>query len=269
MGNYYKIKEISTLYGIGVDSLRYYEKIGVLKPKRGSNNYRLYSLMDLYKLNIIRDLRPLGFSMEQIKNYLDNLSIDNTLSLLEEEKKSVRKQMDKLIKIEKSLEERVNVINTSMKNPVNEYSLKELKNRYCIKLNTDISRDEETDFAIQKLHNQYENEIFDLGKQPIGSSVSIENIRNEKTNDFNSVFYILKNKENYDFVLEEGKYLSYYYNGSYKKSPELIKKFLKYAEEKNYNIESDIYEIYHLDNRYTIDENEFLTEIQVKIKMSL
>lgn len=34
MKNYYKINEISKLYNIGVDSIRYYEELGILHPKR-------------------------------------------------------------------------------------------------------------------------------------------------------------------------------------------------------------------------------------------
>ena len=64
MKDYYKISEIARLYGIGVDSLRYYERLGILQPRRESNGYRLYSLKDMYKLNLIRDLRRLDFSME-------------------------------------------------------------------------------------------------------------------------------------------------------------------------------------------------------------
>lgn len=41
MKEYYTVSEISRLYGIGIDSLRYYEKIGALSPRRGENNYRL------------------------------------------------------------------------------------------------------------------------------------------------------------------------------------------------------------------------------------
>ncbi len=37
MKNYYKISEISKLYNIGPDSLRYYEQLGILKPKRDTN----------------------------------------------------------------------------------------------------------------------------------------------------------------------------------------------------------------------------------------
>lgn len=47
MKQYFKIGEISKLYQIGVDSLRYYEELGLLTPKRGKNGYRLYRLDDI------------------------------------------------------------------------------------------------------------------------------------------------------------------------------------------------------------------------------
>ncbi|PWM36159.1 MAG: MerR family transcriptional regulator, partial [Clostridiales bacterium] len=75
MKEYYKIGEISKLYDIGTDSLRYYEELGLLNPKRDSNGYRLYSLRDISRLNVIRELRTLGFSMERIKSYLDHRTL--------------------------------------------------------------------------------------------------------------------------------------------------------------------------------------------------
>ena len=85
MKKYFKIGEIAKLYHIGTDSLRYYEKLGILTPKRSENDYRLYSLHDIWRLNVIRDLRNLDFSMEQIKDYLNNRSITSTESLFEQE----------------------------------------------------------------------------------------------------------------------------------------------------------------------------------------
>ena len=104
MKEYYTISEISRLYGIGIDSLRYYEKIGALSPRRGENNYRLYSLKDIYRLNVIRDLLMLGFSMKQIGGYLDCQNMESTLSILEQEKEKVRQQRERLKRIEQAIE---------------------------------------------------------------------------------------------------------------------------------------------------------------------
>ena len=66
---YFKIGELSKLYNIGVDSIRYYEQVGLLHPKRDpNNNYRLYTLEDIRKLTMIRELLALNMPLEQIKN---------------------------------------------------------------------------------------------------------------------------------------------------------------------------------------------------------
>ena len=76
-----------------MDSLRYYEKLGILKPRRDTNGYRLYNLKDMYKLNVIRDLRRLDFSMQQIKDYLEGQTVDHTLALLRQEQTLVQAQI--------------------------------------------------------------------------------------------------------------------------------------------------------------------------------
>ena len=53
MKKYYKIGEISKIYGIGKDSLIYYEELGIIKPVRDTNGYRLYDVKDAWELNLI------------------------------------------------------------------------------------------------------------------------------------------------------------------------------------------------------------------------
>ena len=96
MQKYFKIGEISKLYNIGPDSLRYYEELGILTPKRSDNNYRIYSLNDLWRLNVIRDLRALDFSMEQIKTYLTDRSIDSTEQMLQAELSALDQKIELL-----------------------------------------------------------------------------------------------------------------------------------------------------------------------------
>ena len=66
----FKIGEISKLFHIGVDSIRYYEKVGLLHPVRNEeNNYRLYTLDDIRTMNTIRELLDIGFSTEEILEF--------------------------------------------------------------------------------------------------------------------------------------------------------------------------------------------------------
>lgn len=68
MKKFFKIGEISKLYGIGVDSIRYYEEIGIIKPERSESGYRHYSIHDIWRLNVIRDLRSIDLQWNKSAN---------------------------------------------------------------------------------------------------------------------------------------------------------------------------------------------------------
>lgn len=68
-----KISEISKLSGVNLETIRYYEKIGVITPPhRAANGYRMYDPHILVHLEFIKKCRSLGFSLEDIKQ-LDEL----------------------------------------------------------------------------------------------------------------------------------------------------------------------------------------------------
>ena len=68
-----QIGEIAKQSGFSKDTLRYYEKIGLLqldKKQRGENNYRFYDSAILQKLNTIKSLKQVGFTLKEIKKLL-------------------------------------------------------------------------------------------------------------------------------------------------------------------------------------------------------
>ena len=123
MKKFFKIGEISKLYGIGVDSIRYYEEIGIIKPERSESGYRHYSIHDIWRLNVIRDLRSIGFTMEQIREYLEHHTVSSSLSMLEDEKEAITKQMQHLQKLQKNVEHRLNTIHSAFSLPLDEIHL--------------------------------------------------------------------------------------------------------------------------------------------------
>ena len=77
MGNkinarFMKIGELSRATGTSAETIRYYERIGLLpKPGRTDGNYRDYGPGDLDRLNFIRHARGLGFDIAGIRSLLD------------------------------------------------------------------------------------------------------------------------------------------------------------------------------------------------------
>jgi len=58
--------------GVGVDTVRYYERAGLLDPKqRLSSGYRRYSEDEVARLRFIRRAQALGFSLKEIQELLD------------------------------------------------------------------------------------------------------------------------------------------------------------------------------------------------------
>ena len=57
--------------GCKVETVRYYEKIGLMpEPSRSEGGHRLYALDHVKRMIFIRKCRKLGFSIEQVKNML-------------------------------------------------------------------------------------------------------------------------------------------------------------------------------------------------------
>ncbi|WP_258297045.1 GyrI-like domain-containing protein [Paenibacillus peoriae] len=74
-----------------------------------------------------------------------------------------------------------------------------------------------------------------------------------------------QDENEYDFTLPSGEYLSLYYRGGYHQSTDRIIEVITYAKENNLKILGSPFEIYEVDNRDTILEEEYLTEIQVRV----
>lgn len=270
MKDYYKIGEISKIYGIGRDSLMYYEDIGILKPFRDKNGYRMYKLSDIWRLNLIKELRSLNFPMKKIKEYLDDRNIESTKEILNKEIILIDEKIEEPLSYKQNIMKRLDTINDELRNlKLYEIDLVYINKRKALELNANITKDEEFDFLIQKLQKDYENRFTILGNNNIGSSFCLDKIKQGIYNEFKSVFCFLEDEEEiYNIIFNEGYYLTLTYKGEYKNNKHHINKMFKYIEEKGYKIISDPIEIYKIDIHETEDINEFITEIQIPVDIN-
>jgi MerR family transcriptional regulator, mercuric resistance operon regulatory protein len=65
------IGALSKQSGVNIETIRYYEKIGVMPaPARSAGGYRIYALDHLKRLGFIRRGRQLGFSLDELRGLL-------------------------------------------------------------------------------------------------------------------------------------------------------------------------------------------------------
>lgn len=268
MKDYYKIGEISKIYDIGRDSLMYYEELGILKPYRDLNGYRMYNISDIWKLNLIKELRSLDFSMKKIKEYLDDRTIKSTNRILEEEINLIDEKIEVLLKHKENIYKRLDAINSTLAETVyDEINVLYIKKRKALKLNIDIKRDEEFDFLIQRLQKEYENRFDILGNNNLGAVFNFDSVKKGIFNEFKSIFCFLEDSEDaYNIVVDEGYYVTSSYKGSYRNNKSYITKMMNFIGENGYKIKKDPIEIYKIDIHETGKEEEFITEIQIPIE---
>ncbi|MDN3519092.1 helix-turn-helix domain-containing protein [Aquisalimonas lutea] len=66
-----RIGQLANDTGCQVETIRYYERIGILPPAaRASNNYRIYDDSHRRRLLFIRRMRDLGFSLDEVRALL-------------------------------------------------------------------------------------------------------------------------------------------------------------------------------------------------------
>jgi MerR family transcriptional regulator, copper efflux regulator len=64
------ISEVGKLAGLPPKTIRFYEEIGLITPKRMANGYRVFSPSDLHRLAFLRRARALGFGIEECRALL-------------------------------------------------------------------------------------------------------------------------------------------------------------------------------------------------------
>ncbi|MCL2114116.1 MAG: MerR family transcriptional regulator [Streptococcaceae bacterium] len=95
----YKISEIAQLTGLSVPTLRYYEDLGLISPKRGENNFREFDEADLHWLEFIARAKATGMTLAKIKDYSDlrkqgEATIIQRIALLVEQEHLLQAQKD-------------------------------------------------------------------------------------------------------------------------------------------------------------------------------
>ncbi|MDO8983197.1 Cu(I)-responsive transcriptional regulator [Cypionkella sp.] len=64
------IAEVAKAAGLPAKTIRYYEDIGLIQPKRSENGYRAFAESDLHKLAFVGRARSLGFSIVECRALL-------------------------------------------------------------------------------------------------------------------------------------------------------------------------------------------------------
>lgn len=73
-----QIGQVAARTELSINTVRHYDEVGLVTPSaRSSGGFRLYTETDVARLLVIRRMKPLGFTLTEMKDLLDSLEILN------------------------------------------------------------------------------------------------------------------------------------------------------------------------------------------------
>ncbi len=114
---YYTIGEVARIFDLSIDTLRYYDKLDILKPfEIRENGYRFYFIGQFEILSTIKLLKGLDFTLDEIRALTHQEDLEEVKQTLEKERTSIRKKIRHLLMLEEKVKmicESIGQINSS------------------------------------------------------------------------------------------------------------------------------------------------------------
>lgn len=117
------IQQVTKQFAISARTLRYYEELGLLTPKRTETGQRLYSKKEMVKLQLVMRGKRFGFTLDEIKEMVLLFDLDRTgkkqlqrtIAYGEEKLAEIDEKIAELYEIKREMEQ----LNTIFKRKLN------------------------------------------------------------------------------------------------------------------------------------------------------
>lgn len=95
--NEYHVGELAEYFGVSKDTLRLYDKLGILSPEKNEGNgYRVYNRADFICLDYVMRLRSLGMTLEDIKMMINDCTIEHAEAVMQVQDRILGERIEEL-----------------------------------------------------------------------------------------------------------------------------------------------------------------------------
>jgi len=259
MKEFYTIGEFCNLFSIDKQTLRYYDKIGLMSPNKRDRitGWRYYELDQVYQLASIRFMRKLGYSIEEIKKLFETSNIEHSLNSLKEHSAVIRKEWQRILSVDNIIQRKLLFIeNKLLSFDPAMISVKWYPERKYILIGQEENLYFDEDFYCYPTVVFYNGEEKSFGVYVDSSIDGISEISYEN----NSIKL---------HSIPAGNFLCGYHVGSYSGVTERYKEIAK--EKINYSFKKPNYHInFNVIDQFVVkDSSKFITEIQIPLEAPL
>lgn len=272
MKEYYSIGEMAKLNFISPHTLRYYDKIDLLKPSyiNEETGYRYYSYKDFLFIDAIQYLRHFDMSLEEIKVQFDSRTVEGTLSLYEKQLEKLHENLTALKNIEKRIVHNIENLKAGSTGKFSDdISLVTIGDRYAWVVDDPVENDDEYEVKIRKLSNRLYNDHF----QHMGDFVGFKDKDDLRCGRFNITKHIGNmciDKPSHIAVkkIPGGTYLKTCYVGETEGIGAAYRRLMEHIAHAEMEITGDTIETYAIDYLDTRREDEHVTIIEMPVSLT-
>ncbi len=246
--NNFSIGEMSKLNNISIQTLRYYDKIGLLKPKliNKTSKYRYYSIEEFLKVDMIKYYKNVGLSLEEIKDLIgSNTSIEEKLQMINVQQEALENKLKEMNLMKNNLEILKNKVSSIIECKINKIFIKYNEERKYISYDYISNTNAELEINYRRVILDIEKYVGMLGYE-LSSIVSYDKTKEKmvyKNIMINTSESILKHNGEV-MVLPKGEYITVYFEGGCFENKKYYKKIIDYINKNSIKVNGDFHEIY-------------------------
>ncbi len=273
MKNLYKISQIAKFFNLSKQTLRYYDKIGLLTPKviDECTGYRYYDLEQFDKLYLIMDLRKMALSLNEIKEYCDKKNVKQLEQILKNSKVNIEERLKELSNIKGNIDfylEKIKLTRSAYSHST--FEVRKIKERYAYFINVNLEIRDIDKYAEIVCESYLNSDAIESGSEPghIVLTMGRKNIMSQEFKVYNGIGLLLNNSnKNISNVkpISQDLYAVTYHVGAYSKIQNTYKNLFRFITENKYGIKGDAVEVSVTDIAYTDNIDEYVTAIQIPV----
>ena len=273
MGKYLTIGQMGKLNNLSVQTLRHYEKVGLLNPSyiNKETGYRYYSMKDFNTIDLIKQCKAMGLSLEEIKEVTNNYtSLESIVEILGNQKKLISLKIKELENIKKKVASLENKIDFSLQRGINEIFIKHNEERKFIQYNFKDRFSDEFEINLRQILLEVERDYENINAE-IAFTISYEEAEKYGRAECKNVMINLGENMSYKnerrISMEKGNYLTMFFDDTYRDSGKYYKRILEYIKNNNIKTVGDFNEIYIMTRVGRDGEEKSLGQIEIKIDL--
>jgi MerR family transcriptional activator of bmr gene len=273
--HYLTIGEVAKLSNLSIQTLRYYDQINLFKPVEidPNNKYRYYRNTQLYYLDIIKTLKYLGLSLDEVKSVL-TLTPEELVKYLADQEDRIDQEFQRLLETKEVLQRKKEQIQT--------FVLESNKMTVCIKNMPEqkIVKIRTSNISVHDIPNReyglISKVLEDVGSvfdTLYGGAYSLKRYKSMEDINYDYLFThtVKDNKSsNFDEVeissLPAGNYLSITFALRDDAYEACYNKLIDYLEQHHIKVVPVVYDVWMPINSTASKEDEFLVELKIQIQ---